>query len=61
MKEGGCKIATLGKIAGVIYGSKEIFLMERKNREALVDLPIYRMLYLQIRKMAALKNHIWVL
>ena len=46
----------------VIYSSKEMFLMERKNREAmgaLADLPVYRIPYPQIRKIAALKNHIW--
>ena len=46
----------------VIYSSKKIFSMEKRNREALgvlADLPIYRIPYPQIRKIASLKNHIW--
>ena len=46
----------------VIYSSKQMFLAERKNREALgalADIPIYSIPYPQIKKIAALKNHIW--
>ena len=46
----------------VIYSSHEMFLMERKNREALgalADLPVYSIPYPQIKKIASLKNHIW--
>ena len=46
----------------VIYSSKEMFLMERKNRKALgalADLPTYSIPYPQIKKIASLKNHIW--
>ena len=46
----------------VIYSSNAMFSMERKNREALgalADMPVYSIPYPQIRKIAALKNHIW--
>ena len=46
----------------VIYSSNQMFLAERKNREALgvlADMPVYSIAYPQIRKIAALKNHIW--
>ncbi|MDD6202199.1 MAG: ISLre2 family transposase [Lachnospiraceae bacterium] len=46
----------------VIYSSNQMFLAERKNREtlgALADVPVYSIPYPQIKKMAALKNHIW--
>lgn len=46
----------------VIYSSNQMFLAERKNREtlgALADVPIYSIPYPQIKKIAALKNHIW--
>ena len=46
----------------VIYSSNEMFRMERKNRKALgelADMPVYSIPYPQIRKIAALKNHIW--
>lgn len=46
----------------VIYSSSQMFAAERKNREALgvlADIPVYSIPYPQIRKIAALKNHIW--
>lgn len=46
----------------VIYSSNQMFSAERKNREtlgALADIPIYNIPYPQIKKIAALKNHIW--
>ena len=46
----------------VIYSSNQMFLSERKNRGtlgALADVPIYSIPYPQIKKIAALKNHIW--
>ena len=46
----------------VIYSSSEMFMMERKNRKALgvlADLPVYSIPYLQIKKIASLKNRIW--
>ena len=46
----------------VIYSSNQMFLAERKNREtlgALADVPVYSIPYPQIKKIAALKNHIW--
>lgn len=46
----------------VICSSHQMFLAERKNRResgALADTPVYSIPYSQIRKIAALKNHIW--
>lgn len=46
----------------VIYSSRQMFLSERKNREklgVLADLPVYSIPYAQIKKIAAIKNHIW--
>ena len=46
----------------VIYSSSRMFLAERKRRKelgALADIPVYSIPYTQIRKIAALKNHIW--
>ena len=46
----------------VIYSSSELFKMERKRRKELggmADVPVYSIPYPQIKKMAALKNHIW--
>ena len=46
----------------VIYSSNQMFQMERKNRKALgsmADVPVYRIPHTQIKKIAAIKNHIW--
>lgn len=46
----------------VIYSSSRMFLEERRNRESLgvlADMPVHSIPYLQIKKIAALKNHIW--
>lgn len=46
----------------VIYSSKQMFSAERKNREALgelADIPMYSIPYPQIKKIAAIKDHIW--
>lgn len=46
----------------VIYSSRQMFSAERKNRESLgvlADMPVYSIPYPQIKKIAALKNHIW--
>ena len=46
----------------VIYSSNQMFLMEKRNREALgelADIPVYSIPYRQIKKIAALKNRIW--
>ncbi len=46
----------------VIYSSSQMFAAERKNQDklgALADIPVYSIPYPQIRKIAALKNHIW--
>lgn len=46
----------------VIYSSNKMFSAERKNREALgalADIPVYSIPYPQIKKIAALKDHIW--
>ena len=55
----------LKKVAGaeeVIYSASEMIAMENANRQslgALADLPVYSIPYPQIKKIAALKNHIW--
>lgn len=46
----------------VIYSSNKMFTMERKNREnlgVLADMPVYDIPYPKIKKIAALKNHIF--
>lgn len=46
----------------VICSAEEVLRSERKNRKVQgtpADLPVYTILYMQIRKIAALKNHIW--
>ena len=46
----------------VICSAEEVLRSERKNRKVkgtLADLPVYTIPYTQIRKIAALKNHIW--
>lgn len=46
----------------VIYSSKQMFALERRNRDnlgVLADMPMYSIPYHQIKKTAALKNHIW--
>lgn len=46
----------------VVYSSREMFAAERKNRDklgVLADIPVYSIPYPQIRKIAAIKNHIW--
>lgn len=43
----------------VVYSSTQMFSAERKNREAFGDIPVYSIPYPQIKKIAALKNHIW--
>lgn len=55
----------LPKAAGkeeVICSAEEVLRRERKNRKAqgmFVDLAVYTIPYTQVRKMVALKNHIW--
>lgn len=55
----------LKQVAGaeeVIYSASEMIAMEKANRQrlgALADLPVYSIPYPQIKKIAALKNHIW--
>lgn len=46
----------------VIYSASEMLAMENKNRRRLgsmADMPSYSIPYTQVRKIAALKNHIW--
>ena len=46
----------------VIYSSTQMFSAERKSCEALgalADIPVYSIPYPQIKKIAALKDHIW--
>ncbi len=55
----------LKQVAGaeeVIYTATDMLRMENANRRrlgALADLPVYSIPYPQIKKIAALKNHIW--
>lgn len=46
----------------VIYSAGEMILMENRNKQKLgnmADIPVYSIPYPQIKKIAALKNHIW--
>lgn len=46
----------------VVYNSSQMFAMERQNRQRLgnmADMPVYSIPYPQIKKISALKNHIW--
>ena len=55
----------LKQVAGtenVIYSATKMLKMENVNRRklgVLADLPVYEIPYPQIKKIAALKNHIW--
>lgn len=55
----------LKQVAGaeeVIYSAEEVLRMEKANRKrlgVLADLPVYSIPYPQIKKIAALKDHIW--
>lgn len=55
----------LRQVAGAeetIYSATEMLRMENANRRKLgvmADLPVYEIPYPQIKKIAALKNHIW--
>ncbi len=57
--------AELPKAAGaeeVIYSATQMLVMENRNRERvgmMADMPEYSIPYPQIKKIAALKNHIW--
>lgn len=46
----------------VIYTATDMIRMEKKNKKRLgnlADMPIYSIPYPQVKKIAALKNHIW--
>ena len=46
----------------VIYSAGEMILMENRNKQKLrnmADIPVYSIPYPQIKKIAAVKNHIW--
>lgn len=46
----------------VIYSAREMIKMENANRRKLggvADMPVYSIPYPQIKKIAAIKNHIW--
>lgn len=46
----------------VIYSATKMLAMENRNREKLgelADMPVYSIPYPQVKKIAALKNHIW--
>ena len=46
----------------VIYSASDMIAAENRNRERLgylADIPVYSIPYPQIKKIAALKNHIW--
>ena len=46
----------------VIYSAGEMILMENRNKQKLgnmADILVYSIPYPQIKKIAALKNHIW--
>ena len=46
----------------LIYSATQMLSAERRNRNRfgkLADMPVYSIPYTQIKKIAALKNHIW--
>ena len=46
----------------VIYSATQMLSSERRNRNRLgelADIPVYSIPYPQIKKIAALKNHVW--
>ena len=46
----------------VVYSATEMIRMENANRRKLgvyAEMPVYSIPYLHIKKIAALKNHIW--
>ena len=46
----------------VIYSATQMISMENKNKKklgAFADMPVYSIPYTQVKKIAALKNHIW--
>ena len=46
----------------VIYSASDMIIMENKNKRRLgnmANMPVYAIPYTQIKKIAALKNHIW--
>ena len=46
----------------VIYSATQMLAAERRNKNRLgklADMPVYSIPYPQIKKIAALKNHIW--
>ena len=46
----------------VIYSASDMIIMENKNKRRLgnmANMPVYTIPYTQIKKIAALKNHIW--
>lgn len=46
----------------IIYSASEMIAMENRNKQKLgnmADMPVYSIPYPQIKKIAALKNHIW--
>ena len=55
----------LKQVAGaeeVIYSATEMLRMEKRNSKklgALADLPVYSIPYTRVKKIAAIKNHIW--
>ncbi len=55
----------LKQVAGaeeVIYSATEMLRMEKRNSKklgAVADLPVYSIPYTQVKKIAAIKNHIW--
>lgn len=57
----------LKKVAGVeevIYSASDMIAMENANKRrlgAVPNIPIYSIPYPQVKKIAALKNHIWCL
>ena len=46
----------------VIYSASDMIIMENKNKRRLgnmANMPVYTIPYTQIKKIAALNNHIW--
>ena len=60
-----CQKKEMKQVSGaeeIIYSATEMIRMEKANKRklgVLADLPVYDIPYPQIKKIAALKNHIW--
>lgn len=56
------KLPTVADAEEIIYSAREMIVMENRNKQhlgSMADMPVYSIPYPQIKKIAAIKNHIW--